>query len=196
MVDFSELKRTTKIEDVALRLNLEGKAQGVQWRGACPHCKSGGPRALAINTDKGSFYCFSASTGGDCIGLAAHVLGLGNKEAADWIAGPQSPKREKPSSSPQPRNEERTKGFDAEAYIAKLDPAHEAVELLGLDADTARALSIGYCSQGILRGTVAFPIRLDDGTISGFVGITEARLPNRWNLERRIVQFPQAKKSA
>ena len=72
-------------------------------------------------------------------------------------------------------------GGEQFAPLAYLDPAHEAVEMLGLDAETAKALGIGYAPKGILRGTIAVPIRLEDGTLAGYIGITEAKLPNRWH---------------
>ena len=33
-----------------------------------------------------------------------------------------------------------------------------------------------------MRGTVAIPIRLEDGSIAGYVGVTEAKLPTKWHL--------------
>ena len=32
-----------------------------------------------------------------------------------------------------------------------------------------------------MRGFVAVPIRLEDGTLAGYIGITEATLPPRWH---------------
>ena len=40
--------------------------------------------------------------------------------------------------------------------------------------------------------TVAVPVRLEDGTLAGYVGITEAKLPKEWHLEpSNIVSFPK-----
>jgi hypothetical protein len=33
-----------------------------------------------------------------------------------------------------------------------------------------------------MRGTVAVPVRLPDGSLAGYVGITEAKLPTKWHL--------------
>jgi hypothetical protein len=35
---------------------------------------------------KGLLYCFAAKKGGDCIGLAAHVMNVGNNDAANFLA--------------------------------------------------------------------------------------------------------------
>jgi DNA primase len=56
-----------------------------QYRGPCPVCKQGGDRALAINSGKQSYYCFSQRKGGDLIALVAHVRGMTQKDAAAYL---------------------------------------------------------------------------------------------------------------
>ena len=75
------------------------------------------------------------------------------------------------------------------------EPDHPAVEAVGFDADTAKALGIGYANRGSMRGLVLVPVRLPDGSLAGYLGVTEARLPKEWHLTpQNVVQFP--KKSA
>jgi len=70
-----------------------------------------------------------------------------------------------------------------------------AVEALGFAAEDAKALGIGYCPKGIMRGTLAVPVRLEDGTLAGYLGITDAKLPPRWHgIPSTVVPF--AKKTA
>jgi hypothetical protein len=45
----------------------------------------------------------------------------------------------------------------------------------------------------MMKGLVAVPVRLEDGTLAGYHGITEAKLPRKFQLGD-VVQF--AKKSA
>src|SRR5438105_3102300 len=85
-VDFAALKEQVSIDKVVTMLGLEMKKSGAQIRSACPACRSGGDRALAITVDRGSYYCFAERKGGDCIALAAHVLGIQPREAAERIA--------------------------------------------------------------------------------------------------------------
>jgi hypothetical protein len=68
------------------------------------------------------------------------------------------------------------------------------VDAVGFDPETAKALGIGYASKGLMRGTVAVPIRLEDGTLTGYLGITEAKLPPKWHLSPNVL--PLQKKSA
>lgn len=70
-------------------------------------------------------------------------------------------------------------GFSPLTY---LEADHSAVEILGLNAEDAAALGIGYAKRGIMRGLVAVPIRREDGLIAGYIGINEARLPTDWKL--------------
>ena len=41
----------------------------------------------------------------------------------------------------------------------------------------AKALGIGFCSKGVLGGYVAVPLRLPDGTVAGYIGVQEVKLP-------------------
>ena len=117
------------------------------------------------------YYCFSEAKGGDCIALAAHIKGCSAKEAAQFLSGyvPE----EKTDQRPEP-----SQGFKPLEY---LDPDHEAVEAVGFDPEDAKSLGIGYAPRGVLRGTVAVPVRNTDGSIACYIGVTEAKLPPKWH---------------
>src|SRR4051812_10939927 len=84
-VDFTELKSRVTIEQIIQMLGLQMKG-GDQKRSACPQCRNGGDRALAVNISKSSYYCFSDGKGGDLISLCAHIRGCSQREAAQEIA--------------------------------------------------------------------------------------------------------------
>lgn len=165
-LDFQAIKDAHPIETVMQRLGLEMKQTGKQWRGKCPVCEAKGDRNLVITPEKGVFYCFSDGKGGDVIQLVAHIEGVGIKQAAAWIAG-DTPERE---AKPKERAAQSSEGFQPLQY---LEPDHPAVEALGIEPETATALGIGYAPRGVLRGTVAVPLRRPDGAIAGYVGLTE-----------------------
>ncbi len=50
------------------------------------------------------------------------------------------------------------------------------------DREDAERIGVGYAKRGVMRGTVAIPVRLDDGTLIGYIGIEDAVLPPRWQL--------------
>lgn len=197
-VDFAALKAAVSIDQVAELLGLATKQEGSQLRTACPACKSGGDRAIVLTPAKGLFYCFSAKKGGDCIGLAAHVMGVGNNDAANFLAdqlgigdstvnpdrgnstvskdratAPQSPER-RTGQNPQP-----APNFDPEKFAARLVYSDE-VAALGIEEAIASDLGIGWHPQ---RKKVYFCIRHEDGSKSGFIGCDanqKLTLPPQW----------------
>jgi hypothetical protein len=55
-------------------------------------------------------------------------------------------------------------------------------------ASSFRPFAAYGANRGIMRGHVAVPIRLQDGTLAGYIGITEAKLPPRWHgIPSRVV---------
>jgi DNA primase len=101
-VDFAALKEKLRIEDVCKAYSIDVKMRGSQGRCPCP-CGHGGDRALAVNTDKQSAYCFGARTGGDFIWLVSHMKSCSQREAAADIAK-QFSLNNSSSNSPAPSN--------------------------------------------------------------------------------------------
>ena len=124
---------------------------------------------MVVTPGKG-WYCFAGKVGGDQIGLVSHIKALPAKEAAQFLAGdvPKETAPKKPSE-----------GFKALDY---LQPEHDAVAALGFDLETAKALGIGFAPRGVMKGTVAVPLYTPGGKLAGYLGITEALLPPKWNL--------------
>ena len=114
------------------------------------------------------WYCFAAQVGGDLIALAAHIRKCDVKDAAAWLDGGKTEKAETPK--------------DGTFKPLDLEYDHPAVAALGFSPEDAQALGIGYAGKGIMRGLVALPIRLEDGTLAGYVGVQDiAKLPPRWH---------------
>lgn len=170
-LDFAKIKAEHSIESVASRLGLKLKPHGQAFRCQCPSGE-GDERGMAITPAKQAFYSFPAQKGGDCISLVAFVRGCSPKEAAAWIQG-QATQPEKSAQAERP-----SQGFQPLDY---LQHDHDAVIALGFDPDDAKRLGIGFAPRGVLKGTVALPVRTEDGKLSGYVGVTDAKLPPRWN---------------
>lgn len=176
-IDFDAVKAANPIDKVAERLGLTLKKSGQQLRGPCPSGE-GGARALAITPEKGMWYSFGIGEGGDVLALVQLVNGGDVKDAAQFLTQDTAP-LEKAKRSSQQEGSEARGGFTPLDY---LDAEHPAVEAVGFDPEDAAALGIGYAPRGILRGTVAIPIRREDGLIAGYIGVTEASLPPKWKL--------------
>jgi len=175
-VDFEAVKAANPIEKVAERLGLELKKSGHQLRGPCPSGE-GGERALVVTPSKSVWYSFALEKGGDVLALVQQVNGGSAKEAAQFLSGDTVPLEKRSTRQSNDEGEER--GFRPLEY---LDPNHAAVEALGVSSEEATALGWGYAPRGILRGKVAVPIRTEDGTLAGYIGIEEVTLPPKWEL--------------
>ena len=173
-IDFEEVKAANPIAEVAERLGLELKKAGNALRGPCPSGE-GGERALAITPSKGVWYSFGLNKGGDVLALVQLIHDCTTKEAAQFLSGTAPlEKAEKPSPE---RGGER--GF---APLDYLQADHPAIEALGLEPEEAETLGIGYAPRGTMRGKVAVPIRTEGGSLAGYIGITEAKLPPKWSI--------------
>lgn len=169
-VDFAELKERVSYSDAIELLGLKMKQAGAQWRGPCPSCGKGGDRALVITEGKG-FFCFGTHKGGDVIALVAHIKDVNVKEAAGFLAKHVGDATV-PATVPQEQDEGHTL-----APLGYLEHDHAAVVAIGFDTEKAKALGIGYAPKGLMRGTVAVPVRDADGVLRGYIGIEDARLP-------------------
>jgi DNA primase len=173
-IDFAELKERVRIEDAIPKLGLELKQRNGQWRGPCPVCQSGGERALVVTPARQAFYCFGGKTGGDVIALAAHIRDCSVKDAAAFLAGNSAvPARNSTSSRngsstvPEERSKEAARSLQPLTY---LQPAHQAVQALGLDEPTCDAFGAGYAPKGVMRGRLAIPIHDWAGTLLAYCG--------------------------
>lgn len=191
-VDFAELKARVSFADAITLLGLTLKHSGNQWRGACPACKSGGDRALVITEGKG-FFCFASKKGGDQIALTGHILDLAVKEAAQELAERFGIVPDRNSTVPRKSTVPESEGGSETKKLAPLsylEHEHPAVEAVGFDPEIAKELGIGYAGRGIMRGTVAVPIRDQHGTLLGYIGIMEAKLPADF-MGKNVVAFPK-----
>jgi DNA primase len=184
-IDFDDIKRAISMEAVISFLMLSGlKQKGArQWKGTCPFCKA--VDCFVITGDggrdkTGAFNCFKCPAGGDQIELVSLTRGNPRKDAKGSFAAAKelherflmqeaAPANRSVNTSPQPQRERR-QGFDAEAYAKGLDPVHEALKVLGIDAETYRTWKAGFANAGVNRGRLALPVATKDGTIIGYMG--------------------------
>ena len=169
-IPFDEVKEKVSFADAMTFLDLAMKKGAPnQFRSECPTC-GGNDRSLVITLDRG-FYCWSAKSGGDVIGLAAHILKVSNKDAAQFLAEKAGLISRTGSSATVPESEKGSGGkLQALAY---LEHAHDAVIALGLDPDFCERHGIGYAPKGVVRGSVAIPFRDEHGVLLGYFGTTD-----------------------
>lgn len=170
-VDFAEVKASHPIETLIERLGLTMTRRGEQYRGPCPVCQSGGPRALVITPAKQAFFCFAAKQGGDVISLAAHIRGETIKDAAHWICGEGKPGQSDTVPATVP-NENR-KGSEERRLLKPLtylETNHPKLKPLGIASETLEHFGAGYAPKGLMRGRLAIPIHDPDGGLIAYAG--------------------------
>jgi DNA primase len=174
-LDFQEIKSGFSFEDAIAYLGLNMTRAGEQFRGACPSCKTGGPRGLVVTPGKG-YFCFGAKKGGDQVALVAHIKNIGQREAGALLeeryrTGTSTSTSSLPKSGAAERNPPATIGLKAIPRLEYLEPGHEAVQALGITSVTAEAFEAGFATKGVLRGRFAVPIKALDSTIIAYAGI-------------------------
>jgi hypothetical protein len=187
-IDFKAVKAAIPIDKAAKLLGLEVTASATQLRGPCPACGNDDPRILAITPAKGVFFCHDKQVGGDCISLAAHILSLSMKDAAEWLQETIPHAGQEPTVPPA-KEAKKEVVFDATAFASKLVYAEE-VKARGITEADAKRFSIG-----LYRGLVYFPVRDDNGFIAGFIGVNEKgelKVPKTWLTPSNVVALKRA----
>jgi DNA primase len=86
------------------------------------------------------------------------------------------------------------------SFELKLDPEHPWFEENGIRPETVEHFGLGFCSKGMMRGRIAFPIRNRQGELIGYAGLwADSDLPADqplWkfpkNLDLYRVAFPSS----
>lgn len=170
-IDFAAVKAGVSFEDAISFLKLTMKREGEQYRAPCPICRKGGDRALVVTPSKG-FYCHAAKKGGDVISFAAHILECGQRQAAQQLqehfleGRVTSARRESTSHSTSD-----SPSIDELQPLGHLSVDHVVIEALQLSATACQAIGMGVATKGMVRGRLAIPLRLPDGTLCGYLGI-------------------------
>lgn len=154
--DFVAIKQHISITEGAMYLGLKLTESGESLRCQCPACEDAGERSLSILPDKGYFRCFHSDKGGSVIDLVAHVRKINIREAAKWLMeqhGEHIDEAPPPATTyaelPPPLPETK---------LPSLITEHELVQDYGISPEVAYALGFGYCSRGVAKQRVLFPL--------------------------------------
>lgn len=185
-VDFAEIRQKVSLEDVLFRLyGLEESftRQGAKLVGRCPVHGGDNPRAFHADLDRNIWHCFSkCAKGGNQLDLVAAKEGIPIRDAAlklqaRFLSSPESeaPATAAPRAPKAPPAEAASRAAPepnpplAARLALKGDHPHLLKER-GLSPETVKAFGVGYCSKGILRGTIAIPIHDEDGALVAYAG--------------------------
>jgi DNA primase len=191
-IDFTELKHRVSIRDVLMRYGymdrLMEKKPG-KLAGSCPIHGGKNSTSFQVDTEKNIFNCFSQCGGGNILDLVMKIEKCGIREAgeklADWFE--LQFERKKKSTGGEPTRPTHDTSELAAAHsqmrvdalrvnpplerpLRDLNPDHPYLAQRGLTIPTIKTFGIGYCSRGLLRGRVAFPIHDDEAVLIAFGG--------------------------
>lgn len=200
-VPFPELKEQIgSIERVVELLGLKLERKRDQLKGACPK----GTGQLVISPNVASkkdgvpgVWCIHSGVhmagAGDHIALYAYYKGLSQQEAALELQehfGTTIAKGTVQSNSTVSTvcktDAKRTDAAPSKETAAKLDQIagylvseHEAVQALGIEAETAKEWGLGYAPKGTMVHRILFPVHDENGVRHAFVGLSNEKQP-KW----------------
>lgn len=190
-INFKELRKRLKFEEVLRHYKVEVVRNGDQHHGPCPLPQHKGRRdtaSFSANLEKGIFQCFSPSCGaqGNLLDFAALIEGMDPEDGAALrkvAVGLQarfcpegaSSRKKAPSvevSRPvaEPCAPRVLVNAPLDFELKSLEHGHESIEALGVELKVAVHFGIGFCSRGFLKGRVAIPLH-DDGKLVGYAGL-------------------------
>jgi DNA primase len=188
-VSFAEVKRAVTMEAVLTHYDLFAglMVKGKNLVGGCPFCEGKSSRQFQVNPMKNAWYCFGCKAGGNVLDFVAKSERLSVRAAAlkldSWFGlglKGESVRAEPPSASPEPEAKEAppvaekilpTENPPLSFTLKTLDPTHEELAALDLDAETIESFGAGYCSKGLLKGRLAVPIHGSEGELLAYAGL-------------------------
>lgn len=197
-VNFVEVREKVSLEDVIYRYYglTTLTRQGTKLVGPCPVHGGDSPRAFHAELNRNLWHCFSqCKGGGNQLDFVAKKEGISVREAAlrlqtFFLAGggppatagtgtpaassgssasalPSAPRPPAPASPESPHRERNP------ILNVRLQLKHEHEHLTrerGLTVETLQHFDVGYCSRGIMRGLICFPIHDEDGQLVAYAG--------------------------
>lgn len=172
-IKFPEIKAEFPIVKVCELLGLELKPEpNGKYRGDCPFCERA--RTFVVTPEKNMCGCFSCKDNGvpdycgDQLYLIAKMKGMkGPKEAAQWLLGDVGGTVRERVTATEPGED---RGM---APLDYLQPEHPEVELVGFEPEDAKRIGVGFAPEGMLKGNVVVPIRLDTGFLVGYIAVQD-----------------------
>ena len=213
-VDFKEIRERVTIVDALSFLGIDNlRRQGNKLIGPCPVHGGSNNRAFHVDTKKNVWFCFTeCHRGGNQLDLVSAVRDVSIREAAlalkHHFAVDRSPDRsgsnadETSAASTIPTRDAGLASVEGRTYVIEehrsnpvltisLPVASDHPHILdhrGLRQATAEHFGIGYCSRGILRGTIAIPIHNPNGELVAYAG---RRLKPQQIAEHGKYRFPK-----
>lgn len=172
---------------------------GKYWRGLSPFNKEKSP-SFFVNVDRGSYYCFSSSQGGDMFSFVQAMEGVDFKGALKILAdkaGIELVYDKQASESKGKVERLREAMARAEAYYRRLltegSPAYAYALSRGLTPETIRAWNIGYAPDAwrdLLEALLADGFTQKELLDAGLIKEAEGKAGTWYDRFRNRLMFP------
>lgn len=186
-INFAELRKQLRFEDVLLHYGVEARKKGSQHTGPCPlpaHVGSKTAPCFSANLERGIFQCFQCKASGNLLEFAALMAKVDPEDgkALRKIAvelqtrfAPQGAntktahrKQVEPAQSSPPSLVNPPLDFE----LKGLDPSHPVFGDMRFSKETVSFFGLGVCSRGLLAGRVAIPLHDADENRVGYAGLS------------------------
>ncbi|MEQ8272368.1 MAG: toprim domain-containing protein [Deltaproteobacteria bacterium] len=195
-VDFRAVKRRVSLEDVLFTYYGLGDAltrRGTKVTGPCPVHRGDSLRAFSADLSRNVWHCFSrCAAGGNVLDLVARREDISIREAAlrldaffkdrGEVSEGESVARanadvakpatttEPPSAPPRADDLAPQANPPISVRLALRGDHPHLLDDRGLTPETIAHFGVGYCARGILRGTIATPVRNELGELVAYLG--------------------------
>ena len=188
-LDADTIKKSVPIETVLDRYGLKEKlkARGHQLVGKSPFRDETKP-SFSVNLDKGVWNDFGGMpevdgrlVPGNVIGLVMAMEPCSFRRALEILAGGAGETRQELGKALQGEGERQQQKRTEDVAVKENKPFGKTLDGLraqgvpyfegkGITDETVKAFGAGYCSKGMMKSRVAFPIRNAEGVVMAYAG--------------------------
>jgi DNA primase len=182
-INFKELRTKLSMSDILKRFNVQLKVKGDRATGFCPLPTHHGQRkspSFSADLVGGRWRCFGCGIGGNCLDLAARLLGFNPDEPKalrqaalkirDIFQVESTVRPPEQSASPAVSSKKVLVNPPIDFELKSLDPDHPYLKERGFADATIQRFGLGFCNRGMLKGRVAIPIHSAEGHLVGYGG--------------------------
>ena len=201
-VDFKTIKEKITMEMVLVHYGLLGTLRQTPqgFKGPCPIHQGSHPNQFHVDTKKNRWNCFGGCDmerfEGHVIGFVAAMENVDLREAALMIAewygletarpapgskkssGRRVAKSPSPASTPAgleasaPDNSSEPENKELTFELKTLSVEHPFFTERSIAPETVQHFGLGFCTKGLMKERIVFPLHRIDGKLTGYLGRT------------------------
>lgn len=188
-INFEELRAKLKFESLLRYYQIEVLRKGEQHVGPCPlpcHRGDSAKPTFSANLERGIFQCFGCRAKGSALdfailmenanpneGRAVRRVALKLRRELLTATMPVESKRfstKKPEAQPAVKEATVSVNAPLDFELKELEPHHLSLVETGLHGKTVAHFGLGYCSRGMFKDRIAFPLWDNAGRLIGYGG--------------------------